>query len=716
MKRLLLIATAIWLIAGGAQAQWISGMTPSASNAAVPTARTNLGLGVVSVHDYGSIADGTTHPLSELYTTLAAAQVVCPEATALTQQIDWCAIQAAIGAVKASVPNTGTPFRTSLLIPAGNYYLGAIDTVNLTCISDPATTGCPAAANNGDFKIEASGAVFSCNTTGVPCVYGLGSRFVHIRNLTLDGSCTNKPTAGLMFGRTISNVSADFWKTEGVRTKGCFTWAPYYNMASEDFTDIASYWQNADTTVAGTSYAGILDGGNHWDVPELYGITVSITVDTHMSFNEPQFLGSMFVMANGSTGQGLWIYGTRNLRLSNVYINSAGSNCIVIFTDTSGHVQSVPDMFNGEFHCEPFTGATQTTTFFITGGTSGTHINPTLKGFKYRDHYNFATTQVFKRDAFVDTVTMRDADIHISNAAGTPDIGDSTTGWYFFNRYLHVPAAIATRDTANMSYGNGFQSLAAATTGNANTALGDNTLKALTTANNNTAVGHGALATTTVNGGSTALGTGAGGLATGASGVFVGVNAGSSVTSGGSNVIIGPSVASTTLTTGTNNVLIGTNNSIDTAAAGTGNTIQIGAGSTSVIDATGAGTPATSTTTVRGQLNVVGAINQFGAAAGTPGHLASGQATAPALTSCGTGSPAIVGTDTAGTVTTGTNATGCVITFNVAYVAAPHCVVTWQTTPAASQSYTVAAGAITLTQTSASGRLVNYICIGRSGG
>ena len=107
---------------------------------------------------------------------------------------------------------------------------------------------------------------------------------------------------------------------------------------------------------------------------------------------------------------------------------------------------------------------------------------------------------------------------------------------------------------------------------------------------------------------------------------------------------------------------------------------------------------------------------RFGSIAGTPAHLASGQTTAPALTSCGTGSPSIVGTDTAGTVTTGTNATGCVITFNVAYAAAPHCIVTWQTTPAASQSYTVAAGAITLTQTSASGRLVNYVCIGLSGG
>lgn len=88
-----------------------------------------------------------------------------------------------------------------------------------------------------------------------------------------------------------------------------------------------------------------------------------------------------------------------------------------------------------------------------------------------------------------------------------------------------------------------------------------------------------------------------------------------------------------------------------------------------------------------------------------------GSTTAPALTSCGT-TPAIVGTDLAGTVTMGTTATGCVITFNSAKSAAPHCVVTWIATPLASQSYTTSTTAITLTQTSASNNVAKYICIG----
>lgn len=92
-----------------------------------------------------------------------------------------------------------------------------------------------------------------------------------------------------------------------------------------------------------------------------------------------------------------------------------------------------------------------------------------------------------------------------------------------------------------------------------------------------------------------------------------------------------------------------------------------------------------------------------------------GSGTAPALTSCGT-TPAIIGTDVAGTVTMGTTATGCVITFNVAYIAAPHCLVTWIATPLASQSYATSTTAITLTQTSASNNVAKYFCAAQPGG
>ncbi|WP_027907104.1 hypothetical protein [Pseudomonas taiwanensis] len=65
-----------------------------------------------NVKDYGAIADGTYHPLSERFATLSAAQAVYPHATALTDSIDWAAFQAAI--------NSGAP---RVHTPGGHYVL-----------------------------------------------------------------------------------------------------------------------------------------------------------------------------------------------------------------------------------------------------------------------------------------------------------------------------------------------------------------------------------------------------------------------------------------------------------------------------------------------------------------------------------------------------------------------------------------------------------------
>lgn len=86
---------------------------------------------------------------------------------------------------------------------------------------------------------------------------------------------------------------------------------------------------------------------------------------------------------------------------------------------------------------------------------------------------------------------------------------------------------------------------------------------------------------------------------------------------------------------------------------------------------------------------------------------------APALTSCGGGSPAVTGTDMYGTITTGTTATGCIITFQKAFVAAPSCVLSPASGVLASFSYTISTTAITVTQTSSSGNTITYVCFGR---
>lgn len=58
----------------------------------------------VTPEQFGAIGDGTVHPLSERYSTLAAAQAVYPFVTALTQTIDWAACQAAENYARGKCP------------------------------------------------------------------------------------------------------------------------------------------------------------------------------------------------------------------------------------------------------------------------------------------------------------------------------------------------------------------------------------------------------------------------------------------------------------------------------------------------------------------------------------------------------------------------------------------------------------------------------------
>jgi hypothetical protein len=59
--------------------------------------------------DYGAIGDGSSHPLSGYFASLGAAQAVYPHATALSNEMDWAAIQAAINAAMAAETKVSGP-------------------------------------------------------------------------------------------------------------------------------------------------------------------------------------------------------------------------------------------------------------------------------------------------------------------------------------------------------------------------------------------------------------------------------------------------------------------------------------------------------------------------------------------------------------------------------------------------------------------------------
>ncbi|HFI7112013.1 TPA: hypothetical protein ACGR1G_000218 [Escherichia coli] len=71
-------------------------------------------LETISIRDFGAIGDGTLHPLSEWYSTLAEAQADYPFVTSLDQSIDYAAIQMAI--------NIAISHDKKLIITQGNYF------------------------------------------------------------------------------------------------------------------------------------------------------------------------------------------------------------------------------------------------------------------------------------------------------------------------------------------------------------------------------------------------------------------------------------------------------------------------------------------------------------------------------------------------------------------------------------------------------------------
>lgn len=70
----------------------------------------------VSLYDFGATWDGTLHPLSEKFSTLTAAQVVYPFVTALTQSLDYAALQAACDSKKTVLVPKGTGFINATVV------------------------------------------------------------------------------------------------------------------------------------------------------------------------------------------------------------------------------------------------------------------------------------------------------------------------------------------------------------------------------------------------------------------------------------------------------------------------------------------------------------------------------------------------------------------------------------------------------------------------
>lgn len=77
----------------------------------------------VTLKDYGAVGDGTSHPLSQFFATLAEAQAIYPFVTSLSQEIDWAAAQLSLNTNGIAYASEGTYFITEEVDVPDNAYI-----------------------------------------------------------------------------------------------------------------------------------------------------------------------------------------------------------------------------------------------------------------------------------------------------------------------------------------------------------------------------------------------------------------------------------------------------------------------------------------------------------------------------------------------------------------------------------------------------------------
>jgi hypothetical protein len=105
----------------------------------VATHEADMAKRAINIFKYGAIGDGGSHPISEVFPTLELAQMKYPHAIALTDEIDWCAIQMAINTELAQYSTVAYHFyiaqsHPELVIPDGTFLINK--TLDITFRND----------------------------------------------------------------------------------------------------------------------------------------------------------------------------------------------------------------------------------------------------------------------------------------------------------------------------------------------------------------------------------------------------------------------------------------------------------------------------------------------------------------------------------------------------------------------------------------------------
>jgi hypothetical protein len=357
-------------------------MYQDASNAKLPEARTNLGLGEVNFRDYGAKGDGVAD--------------------------DTAAINAAFAAWKAAIAAGGSP---TLKCPPGTYKTSA------------PVGGVDAMPHFGSRTVRFS--AWGCTIHNVGRLsWGSGEMVdkvvVDLRgntDLTVEGlHIFAEAKVGLAWGqyRTLSGATlADKVGMNNVLVEGNYTTGACYNSASEMNHAFNLNCQNGISAAEGPdSYALIVDGMNHFNVPTYAG-PVTLAVDTVNSL-QTFLCSSCNIQANSGSAAAVWLgSGAYSAKFIGGYIlqYSSGKPAVVLYQLSDD--QPIYDaVFDSHFE-------TDTNYAFLVAGPA---TNVTLQGFTYRDNVTFSTAAIFGRDNPAKTVTINNLTLAVGTFHPTPGV------------------------------------------------------------------------------------------------------------------------------------------------------------------------------------------------------------------------------------------------------------------------------------------------------
>ena len=208
----------------------------------------------------------------------------------------------------------------------------------------------------------------------------------------------------------------------------CFSLTPYYNFGSEQDAIVVGMFNNNDNN--GSAWAGIIDGGNHFNIISAY-VNENLPQDTTVSLQGFRCYSCSFYPISGNSS-GLWIYGSGQAMVDGYIVSMATGPGITFYNSlTNGPATSA-------FQCRCNIEGNITSIFSIVSKTAGS--TPIIPGLQLVTQATEATSSVFALGANTSSAILADPDIHIEEAVHTGvTLFDTGLNWMAnYPRGIHI--------------------------------------------------------------------------------------------------------------------------------------------------------------------------------------------------------------------------------------------------------------------------------------